>query len=707
MDLIKYVLSELKQNRLSKTDALDLLNQVGGERLNGRAVIHPLLHLNISDFSGQRFSCKLTGEELFLRDHLVKGQRILPVAAYLEMARVAVEESCGFTALDAGDGQPTFRARLEDVFWFQPAQVRGEEFELQIELEVDEHGEVEFEIYSQTAMGEGVADEERVIHCQGRAGIVESGEAARIDLGVIQEQCGVEMITGQRCYDVFKAAGIEYGPAFQSMERVYVGEGQVLVKLRLPDEAVKTQSQYALHPSMLEGALQGCAALMLREREGGEEATAALLCSIEEIEVSGECVDEMWAWVRVSAEGEGRVRKFDVEVCNEEGEVCVSLRGVSSRTLEWKEASAEGVEEGDVTMSLAPVWEVVRAEMDETRPEAGAGVLIVGGEGEAESELKRRYPQARLLRRGRVGSIEEIVEELKEAEKIEQVIWLAPERERGGGDEERMIEGQEDGALGCFRVIKALLKMGYGRSEMWFTAITVKAQAIEKSEEIDATDASVHGSMGSLAKEYPKWKVRVVDVERMSGAPWAEILRLPADSQGKGWCYREGEWYRQALIPCERERGEERGYRDGGVYVVIGGAGGIGEVFSEYVISEYKARVIWIGRREEDEEIERKRRRLGEKGPEPEYIRGDAANREELERAYQEIKRRHGQVNGVIHSAVGIFDESLEKVEEERFREVLKVKVDASVRIAQVFAGEPLDFALFFSFDGFFLQRSW
>src|SRR5262249_34396697 len=159
------------------------------------------------------------------------------------------------------------------------------------------------------------------------------------------------------------------------------------------------------------------------------------------------------------------------------------------------------------------VWEVVRAEMEEARTEVGEEVLIVGGEGEGERELRRRYPKARLLRRENGGSVEEIVERLNEAEKIGQVIWLAPERERGGGDEERMIEGQEDGALGCFRVIKALVKMGYGRGEMWFTAITEKAQAVEKREEIDATDASVHGLMGSLAKEYPKWKVRVVDVE--------------------------------------------------------------------------------------------------------------------------------------------------------------------------------------------------
>ncbi|HKX30181.1 MAG TPA: hypothetical protein VJ302_21000, partial [Blastocatellia bacterium] len=104
MDLIEYVLSELKQNRLSKTDALDLLNQAEGKGQGGTAVIHPLLHVNTSDFSGQRYSCILSGEEFFLRDHVIQGRQVLPGAAYLEMARAALEKSWGWTARGAGEG---------------------------------------------------------------------------------------------------------------------------------------------------------------------------------------------------------------------------------------------------------------------------------------------------------------------------------------------------------------------------------------------------------------------------------------------------------------------------------------------------------------------------------------------------------------------------------------------------------------------------
>ena len=50
-----------------------------------------LLQQNTSDLSEQRYSSTFTGEEFFLTDHVVNGQKVLPGVAYLEMARAAVE----------------------------------------------------------------------------------------------------------------------------------------------------------------------------------------------------------------------------------------------------------------------------------------------------------------------------------------------------------------------------------------------------------------------------------------------------------------------------------------------------------------------------------------------------------------------------------------------------------------------------------------
>src|SRR5205807_10461423 len=62
--------------------------------------LHPLLHTNTSTLSQQSYSSILTGAEFFLKDHQLvtnghAGKKVLPEAAYLEMARTAIEPTAG------------------------------------------------------------------------------------------------------------------------------------------------------------------------------------------------------------------------------------------------------------------------------------------------------------------------------------------------------------------------------------------------------------------------------------------------------------------------------------------------------------------------------------------------------------------------------------------------------------------------------------
>ncbi len=59
--------------------------------VNTESRLHPLLHRNTSDLLEQKFSTILNGDEFFLADHIVRNKRVLPGAAYLEMARAAAE----------------------------------------------------------------------------------------------------------------------------------------------------------------------------------------------------------------------------------------------------------------------------------------------------------------------------------------------------------------------------------------------------------------------------------------------------------------------------------------------------------------------------------------------------------------------------------------------------------------------------------------
>jgi NAD(P)-dependent dehydrogenase (short-subunit alcohol dehydrogenase family) len=88
---------------------------------------------------------------------------------------------------------------------------------------------------------------------------------------------------------------------------------------------------------------------------------------------------------------------------------------------------------------------------------------------------------------------------------------------------------------------------------------------------------------------------------------------------------------------------------------------------------------------------------LAQCGPPPVYLAADASDRQALQRAYADIKQRHPRIHGVIHAAIVLEDQGLAGMDEARFRRGLAAKVDVSVRLAQVFAQDDLDFTLFFS----------
>ncbi|MDJ1631528.1 KR domain-containing protein [Bacillus velezensis] len=54
-------------------------------------------------------------------------------------------------------------------------------------------------------------------------------------------------------------------------------------------------------------------------------------------------------------------------------------------------------------------------------------------------------------------------------------------------------------------------------------------------------------------------------------------------------------------------------------------------------------------------------------------------------------------MNGIIHSAMDLSEQSLNNMKTEEFKSVPRAKADVSVSMAEVFGREPLDFALFFS----------
>lgn len=705
------------------------------------AALHPFVHAAAADGG---FTTHWSGGEFFLRDHVIQGVPMLPGAACLEMVRAA-----------ASLARPAQQVRrLRNVVWLRPLVVPAP-VDLRIVLEPAQADELAFRIIG--AASDTPHCQGRI--AMGPASTAPVAQA--IDIAAIRGRCDSRPLSASDYYDVFDAMGLAYGAGYRGIERAFVGSDEILAQIRLPDAVVATHSDFVLHPSLVDSAFQVAigfeiAAVRDAPPQLQDVARSSLkLFALDSMELFAACTTQMWVWVRRDLHQASN--KVDIDLCDADGRVLARLQGVTSREaaaparraqpstqaqtqvsapepansqpmtaqplparpvvadstpapsavapVQSRPAIADTGTGADANMSiepvgaltLAPVWEPVVPPAGAQWPAEKAPVVVIGGDDLQYAQIKKLYPRAKHLPAAIADTVDRAVEELRGVGTIDHLIWLVPDPGYKSIDSESIVFEQQRGVLATFRLVKALAKLGLGDKPLGLTVVTYGTQPVFDSDEIDPTHAGVHGIVGTLAKEYPQWSVRLADLQPATRWPLRELLALPADSDGNAWAHRFGRWHRQRWMPCAIPEPEQTAFRRNGVYVLIGGAGGIGEAFSEYLIRRYAAQVVWIGLRKRDEVIEEKIGRLSKLGPAPHYVSADATDQPALERASDEIERRFGTIHGVVHAALLMAGDPLERMDEQRFWRGLSAKIEVSVRMAQAFAHLPLDFVLFFS----------
>ena len=200
---------------------------VHGSRLKSK--LHPLVHENTSDFEEQRFSSTFSGEELFLTDHRVLNDKVLPGVAYLEMARAAAEQA-GLEQVHT----------LQDVIWASPIRVTDKAKTVTIAL-YPEHNGAGYEVMSG----------EDTVHSQGKIinkALVEAPQA--LDIAAIRERCK-KTIESKQFYATYRRLGLHYGSSFQGTKTLHYNGKEALARIELP-----VQADFALNPALLDCALQ-------------------------------------------------------------------------------------------------------------------------------------------------------------------------------------------------------------------------------------------------------------------------------------------------------------------------------------------------------------------------------------------------------------------------------------------------------------------
>src|SRR5205085_2641437 len=134
-------------------------------------------------------------------------------------------------------------------------------------------------------------DGEEVVHCDGRGTYVSDVAQQPLALAALEAEMTVGSLDAQSLYGQLWSMGLEYGAAHRAVDSVIRGEGQALVRMHLPLEVKSSAQDYVLHPSLMDGALQACASLLMEQ-----DAGTILPYAVESVRVVRPCVQRMVAW---------------------------------------------------------------------------------------------------------------------------------------------------------------------------------------------------------------------------------------------------------------------------------------------------------------------------------------------------------------------------------------------------------------------------
>ncbi len=244
---------------------------------------------------------------------------------------------------------------------------------------------------------------------------------------------------------------------------------------------------------------------------------------------------------------------------------------------------------------------------------------------------------------------------------------------------------------------EALKKMSAWMQEILKSKKYTDLSIVALSEEsVYWQNGYLHGFLQSLSQEKPSFKSRIVQIGKggEKGLPlWWEkewekedAMVLYEEKQRKVWRYRTIQEKEGTQFPLVKE---------GGVYWIIGGVGGLGQIFARHMNQLGKKMTLILSGRSSIEK--EKLQRLQEEVGSVSYKVCDIARRESVEETVKILLQEHGKLDGIIHAGGVLRDSWLIRKNLDQLFDVLNPKILGVENLDEATRQLPLDYVIFCS----------
>ncbi|WP_170292322.1 non-ribosomal peptide synthetase [Xanthomonas maliensis] len=276
---------------------------------------------------------------------------------------------------------------------------------------------------------------------------------------------------------------------------------------------------------------------------------------------------------------------------------------------------------------------------------------------------------------------------------VTRVIWFAPQPPQPSPS--GLLQEATVAAVQCVELLQTLAAVSGPGRPIDLVAVTHQSHPAADGECPDPAQAAVVACLRSAAKEYRHGALAVVDRAPAHGPDLEALLAVRAHrGRASVYAFRQDRWLCQQLTPLRVNARRASVLPDGGVHLLVGGAGHVGRHLSAHLLQRAAA-LVWIGRRPAAEVQEALAQFASD--PRLSYYQADASDPQALRRVRAEVLARHRRIDAVLVATTDFSLVPLTSLSPVALHEAFAAKVGPAVAVAETFGGDAREGLIFLS----------
>ncbi len=499
-------------------------------------------------------------------------------------------------------------------------------------------------------------------------------------------------------YEASARRGVNYGPAFQGVVALTRQEYEAFAAIELP-VAAGADDTYACHPALLDAALQALGAVMpeLRQDE------LALPLRLDFCVCHQTPLQPVWSYVRRrsaswdTAETQAETL-FDLDLLDRDGKPAMSLQGLSvmrTSTAALRQSLQRGT--GAEPLTYALQWQPL-AEADANSSRTGTWLVFADRVDCVRPWMEALDRVCYVLPGPEFAWVDENVCHI-DPSKPDHFTRLLQDRGVSSGvifawSGRTDVTGAGSPASAAIALCESALYLSQalaargGDTRLWLVTCGAHQHASP-----DPAAAALWGLGRVMAREYPEWRVKLVDLDDEQQTPACEWVLDDAENE---LLWRAGRRHGARLRALQVRPAALRMSSEA-TYLITGGQGALGRLIAQRLVACGARKLCLVDCREPGEEARTAVEELSAAGVAVAVELGDVANAVWLRDLFARLRTDGTDLRGVVHAAGMVDDGLLINQDGRRMQAVMAPKVFGAWIMHVLTCEMDLDFMLYFS----------